>query len=102
MPGTKYSFRVYVTGETTRSVQAVANVRRLCEAQLAGRYEIEVVDVVANPGVAEEERILATPTVVRHAPLPRRRVIGDLSDAELAGIALGITDPEAIASKGWT
>jgi circadian clock protein KaiB len=96
---TSYSFRIYVTGESTRSLQAVANLRRLCEAQLAGHHEIEVVDVVTNPAVAEDERILATPTVVRQAPLPPRRVIGDLSDAHMAALALGIADPATIASK---
>ena len=87
---TTYSFRIYVTGETTRSWQAVANLHRLCETQLAGRYEMEVVDVVEQPELAERERIIATPTVVRQAPPPTRRVVGDLSDLRLTAVSLGL------------
>ena len=87
-----YSFRIYVTGETARSSQAVANLHRLFEAELSGRYELEVVDVVERPELAEEERIIATPTVVRRAPPPRRRVIGDLSDLRLTARSLGLPD----------
>jgi circadian clock protein KaiB len=96
---TRYSFRIYVTGQTSRSAQAVASVHRLCEAQVAGRYELEVVDVVDHPDMAEEERILATPTVVRYSPLPRRRVIGDLSDGRLAALALGFDEPATSTAK---
>jgi circadian clock protein KaiB len=91
---TSYSFRIYVTGETTRSWQAVANLHRLCEAQLAGHYEMEVVDVAERPELAEQERIIATPTVVRQAPPPRRRVIGDLSDLRLTAVSLGLPEAE--------
>jgi circadian clock protein KaiB len=87
-----YSFRLYVAGQTERSQTALANLRVLCEAVLPGRYELEVVDVVEQPGRAEEQRILATPTVVRLAPSPQRRVIGDLSDHRRAALALGLPD----------
>jgi circadian clock protein KaiB len=90
--GTKvadYSFKLYVTGETTLSREAVENLRALCEARLDGHYEIEVVDVLKRPDLAEEEQIIATPTVVRLAPSPRRRVIGDLSDQQQAAEAFG-------------
>ena len=97
---TTYSFRIYVTGETTRSWQAVANLHRLCEAQLAGRYEMEVVDVVERPELAEQERIIATPTVVRRAPPPKRRVIGDLSDLRLTARSLGLPDQAESTAGG--
>lgn len=85
-----YSFRLYVAGQTERSQAAEANLRALCESSLPGDYELEVVDATDRPGLAEEQRILATPTVVRLTPLPQRRVIGDLSDHQRAAYALGL------------
>jgi len=87
-----YFFRLYVAGQTERSQAAEANLRALCESRLPGRYELEVVDAAERPGLAEEQRILATPTVVRLAPLPQRRVIGDLSDHHRAAYALGLPE----------
>jgi circadian clock protein KaiB len=87
-----YSFRLYVTGDTTLSREAETNLRALCKGRLDGRYEIEIVDVLERPDVAEEEQIIATPTVVRLAPPPRLRVIGDLSDRERATDAFGLPD----------
>jgi circadian clock protein KaiB len=96
---TDYSFKVYITGETARSSAAVANLRALCEARVAGLYELEIVDVLDRPDLAEDDRIIATPAVIRLAPLPRRRVIGDLSDPSLAATALGFPDSQAGASR---
>ena len=79
-PPADYTLRLYVTGTTTRSAKAIANLRRLCEARLAGRYELEVVDIYQEPGAAADHQILAAPTLVRLTPLPVRRIIGDLSD----------------------
>ncbi|WP_206323060.1 circadian clock KaiB family protein [Streptomyces sp. HNM0575] len=87
---TGYAFRLFVAGESERSSAAEANLRALVEALLPGRYELEVVDVVARPGLAEEQRILATPTVIRLLPLPQLRVIGDLSDPPRVANALGL------------
>ena len=87
-----YSFKLYVTGDTTLSQEAETNLRALCNDRLDGRYEIEIVDVLERPDVAEEELIIATPTVVRLAPPPRLRVIGDLSDREQAADAFGLPD----------
>ncbi len=89
---TAYSFRLFVTGQTERSLAAEANLRALCDSCLPGSYELEVVDTIERPGLAEEQRILATPTVVRLAPLPQRRVIGDLSDHHRAAYALGLPE----------
>ncbi|EWM19151.1 circadian clock KaiB family protein [Kutzneria sp. 744] len=87
---TTYSFRLYVAGQTERSQAAQVNLRMLCDSRLPGRYQIDVVDVTDQPDLAEEERVLATPTVIRMAPLPRRRVIGDLSDHRRTALALGL------------
>ena len=83
-------FKLYVAGRTPRSQRAIANLRRLGEEQLSGRYELVVVDVTEDPDAAESERILTTPTLVKEYPLPPRRVTGDLSDGErvLFGLAL--------------
>ena len=95
-----FVFRLYVAGATPRADAAVANLRALCEASAGDDYELEVIDVLDQPALAEEERILATPTVIRLVPLPRRRVVGDLSDRALAAIALEFPGPEGPDEKG--
>lgn len=90
-----YSFRLYVAGQSERSLAAEANLRALCDSRLPSGYEIDVIDATERPDMAEEHRILATPTVIRTAPLPQRRVIGDLSDSLRAGYALGLPDTPA-------
>ncbi len=97
---TTYSFRLYVAGQTERSQAAEANLRALCESRLRGSYELEVIDATEQPGLAEEQRILATPTVVRLAPRPQRRVIGDLSDHQRAAYALGLPERAGPARQG--
>lgn len=86
----KHVFRLYVTGMTPKSTRAIANVRKLCETYLAGRYELNVIDIYQQPNLAKEEQIIATPTLIKKLPLPFRRFIGDMSDTErlLAGIGL--------------
>jgi circadian clock protein KaiB len=96
---TSYSFRLYVAGATERSSAAEANLRALCESRLAGGYELEIVDTREQPALAEEQRILATPTVVRLTPPPQRRVIGDLSDLRRAAYALGLPDEPITTRK---
>ena len=76
----RHVFRLYVAGRSARSQQAIANLRRIGEEHLAGRYDLVVVDVLEDPESAETERILTTPTLVRAHPAPARRVTGDLSD----------------------
>lgn len=88
---TRYAFRLYVAGQSERSHTAETNLRGLCESFLPGRYELEVIDAGQQPGLAEEQRILATPTVLRLAPPPQLRVIGDLSDHRRAAYALGLS-----------
>lgn len=83
-----WELRLYVAGQTPKSLQAAANLQRICEEHLPGRYKIEVVDLLKNPRLAKEDEIVAIPTLVRKLPDPIRRVIGDLSNVEKALIGL--------------
>ena len=86
----RYLLRLFVTGKTPRASAAVANLRRICDEDLDGRYELEVIDVLEQPDAAEAARVLATPTLIKMLPPPLRRIIGDLSDREkvLLGLEL--------------
>ena len=86
----KYVLRLYVTGMTPKSTQAITNVQELCEKHLAGRYELKVIDIYQQPKLAKGEQIIAAPTLIKKLPLPLRRLIGDMSDTErfLVGIDL--------------
>ena len=83
-----WQLRLYVAGQTPRSLHAVANLTTLCEEHLAGRYDIEVIDLVEQPSRAQYDDILAVPTLVRRLPEPLRKVIGDLSDVERVLVGL--------------
>ncbi|MFK4440989.1 circadian clock protein KaiB [Caballeronia udeis] len=85
-----YSLRLYVAGETPKSMAAIRNLRLLCATHLAGEYSIEVIDLRVNPQLAAADQILAIPTVVRRLPAPLRKVIGDLSDTERVLVGLDI------------
>ncbi|MEB3356362.1 MAG: circadian clock KaiB family protein [Synechococcales bacterium] len=89
-----YLLKLYVTGETPRAKFAIANLRRFCEAKLAGQYKIMVIDVLQQPDLAEEEGILVTPTLVKESPAPAQRIIGDLSDMDVVLFGLGIHDAD--------
>jgi circadian clock protein KaiB len=78
----KYVLRLYVTDGTPQSVLAQRNLKQLCEEHLAGRYQIEVIDLIKNPQLAKDDQILAVPTLVRELPSPIRKFIGNLSDPE--------------------
>jgi circadian clock protein KaiB len=84
----KWDLRLYVAGQTPRSVAAFANLKRLCEEHLAGRYNIEVVDLMQHPQLAAGDQILAIPTLVRKLPQPIRKIVGDLRDTERALVGL--------------
>jgi circadian clock protein KaiB len=75
-----YLLKLYVTGSSPRAEVAIANLRRICEQELRGQYQLEIIDVLEQPQVAEDDKILATPTLIKQLPPPLRRVIGDLSD----------------------
>lgn len=83
-----WEFRLYVAGQTPKSLKAVENLKRMCEEHLPGRYKIEVIDLHKNPRLAKEDQIVALPTLVRKLPDPLRRVIGDLSNLEKTLVAL--------------
>lgn len=85
-----YLLKLYITGQTPRSRRAIDNLRRICEDELYGQYEMHVIDVLERPQLAEDEKILATPTVVKELPVPIRRIIGDLSDAEKVLLGLDL------------
>jgi len=85
-----YVLRLYITGMTPRSAQAIENIRVICEAHLKGRYELEIVDIYQNPGLAQDEQILAAPTLIKKLPLPLRRLVGDLSNEERVLVGLDL------------
>lgn len=85
-----WNLRLYVAGQTPRSVVAFANLKRLCEEHLKDRYTIEVVDLFEQPRVAKDDQILAIPTLVRKLPAPIRKIIGDLSNMERVLVAMDL------------
>ena len=87
---TRYQLRLYVAGQTAKSLAAMANLKRVCEEHLAGRYEIEVIDLIKQPKLAAGDQILAIPTLVRRLPAPLKRIIGDLSNTEKVLVGLDI------------
>jgi circadian clock protein KaiB len=97
----RYVLRLFVTGTTVRSQRAIANMHTICEENLAGRYDLEVIDVYKNPEATRDYQVVATPTLVKVLPEPLRRIIGDLSDREkvVAGLAItplaGAVEPKA-------
>jgi circadian clock protein KaiB len=85
-----YILRLYVAGQTPKSMTAFANLKNICEEYLEGRYQIQVVDLLENPQLASGDQILAIPTLVRRLPLPIRKIIGDLSNTERVLIGLDL------------
>lgn len=86
----RFVLRLYVTGLTPRSTQAISSVKTLCEEELKGRYELEVIDLVKQPELAKAEDIIAVPTLIKKLPLPLRRLIGDLSNRERVLLGLDL------------
>lgn len=82
--------RLYMAGQTTKSVTAFANLKKICEEHLAGKYRIEIVDLIKNPALAKGDQILAIPTVVRQLPPPVKKLIGDLANTERVLVGLDI------------
>ncbi len=93
----QWNLRLYVAGQTPKSVAAFANLKRLCEDHLPGRYSIEVVDLLEHPQLAAGDQIVAIPTLVRKLPEPLRKIVGDLSNTErtLVGLQLRAMDPSS-------
>lgn len=86
----RLTLKLYVTGNTARAERAIDNLRHLCETELDGSYEVVIIDVLERPQLAEDEKIFATPTLIKQLPLPMRRIIGDLSDTERVLLGLDI------------
>ncbi len=85
-----WCLRLYVAGQSPRSIQAFRNLRELCETHLAGRYEIEIIDLIENPRLARGDQIVAVPTLVRKLPEPVRKIIGDLSNTDRVLVGLDL------------
>jgi circadian clock protein KaiB len=86
----KYLLKLYITGHTPRSERAIANLERICEEELGGQYEMLVIDILERPQLAEDEKILATPMLIKQLPPPLRRIIGDLSDTDKVILGLDL------------
>jgi circadian clock protein KaiB len=91
--GQRYVLRLYVTGSTPRSARAIENMRRICEEHLAGRYDLEVIDIYQRPEAAREFQLIAAPTLVKLLPEPLRRIVGDLSDRDKVLHGLDLLPP---------
>ncbi|MGD0817273.1 MAG: circadian clock KaiB family protein [Methanomassiliicoccales archaeon] len=96
---TMYVLRLYVTGTTPRSQEAIRNIRTICEEELKGRYDLEVIDVYQQPMLAKLEQILAVPTLIRKLPLPSRKLVGDMSDKEKVVIGLEIRSEKRVKKE---
>jgi circadian clock protein KaiB len=90
----RYILKLYVTGLTTRSARTVENLQNFCYKHLAGRYELQVIDIYQQPELARSEQIVAVPTLIKKLPLPLRRLIGDMSDEERVLIGLDLLPRE--------
>jgi circadian clock protein KaiB len=91
----KWELRLYTAGQTPKSLAAFRNLKKVCEEHLSGRYEIEVIDLLANPRLAKDHQIVAIPTLVRKLPDPIRKIIGDLSDVERTLVGLDLRRQDA-------
>jgi circadian clock protein KaiB len=89
-PTAEWELKLYVAGQTARSLLALANLERICEQHLAGKYRVEVIDLLKNPQLASGDQILAIPTLVRQLPTPVRKIIGDLSNTERVLVGLDL------------
>jgi circadian clock protein KaiB len=89
-PGDFFQLRLYVAGQTPKSIDAFANLKKICEENLKGKYSIEVIDLLKNPKLAKGDQILAIPTLVRKLPEPIKKIIGDLSNTERVLVGLDI------------
>lgn len=96
----RWELRLYVAGETPRCVEAFANLKRICEEHLEGRYSIEVIDLLKNPTLAAGDQIIAIPTLVRKLPTPMKRIIGDLTSTERVVVGLNLTQRPVSRATG--
>lgn len=92
----KYILRLYISGASSRSAIALKNLKKICEENLQGRYDLEVIDLFQQPVLAKDEQIIAAPTLIKELPLPFRRIIGDMSDKDKVLIGLDLIKLEAM------
>jgi circadian clock protein KaiB len=90
----KYLLKLYITGDSPRSQRAIANLMRICDQELSNQYELKIIDVLEQPDVAENEKIMVTPTLIKQLPPPLQRIIGDMSKPELVLLGLDIDNQE--------
>ncbi len=88
----KYILSLYITGTTNRSIMAITNLKKICEEYLEGQYELEVIDLYKNPGLAKVDQIIAAPTLIKKLPLPFHRIIGDMSNKEKVLLGLDLRE----------
>jgi len=86
----QYNLRLYIAGQTPKSIAALANLRRICDEHMKGQYEVEVIDLMESPHLAQKDQIVAIPTLIRQLPEPLKRIIGDLSNTERVLIGLDL------------
>ena len=98
----RYLLRLYITGTTDRSTRAVANIRNLCEEYLAGRYDLEVVDIYQQTGKAVDEQIIAAPTLIKSLPKPPKRLIGDLANRDRVIVGLDLDGGKINKDTKWS
>ncbi len=94
--GDYWNLRLYIAGETSRSITALHNLQKICDEHLPGKYRVEVIDLLKNPNLAAGDQILAVPTLVRRLPPPLKKIIGDLSDAERVVVGLDLRPAELL------
>lgn len=87
----KYLLKLYVTGNTPISQRAIAKLYQICESKLPGQYELQIIDILENPQIAEEQKILVTPTLIKEVPPPIQRIIGDMSNTKTVLLGLNIS-----------
>ena len=90
----KYVLRLYVTGMTPKSIKAIENIRKICEENLSGRYELDIIDIYQQPEYAKKEEIIAAPTLIKQLPLPLRKFIGDMSNKDKILVGLNLVPKE--------
>ncbi len=95
-----WDLRLYVAGQTPRSLAAIANLQTLCDEHLGGQYRIQIIDLLVNPQLSRDDEIIAIPTLVRRLPVPIRKIIGDLSDMARTLVGLQLREPVAASGPG--
>lgn len=96
----KYTLRLYITGTTSRSITALTNLKKICEDYLEGQYDLEVIDLYKNPGLAKGDQIIAAPTLIKKLPEPFRRIIGDMSNKEKVLLGLDLREMKGKKDEG--